>query len=322
MAGLAVPSALPAAATTPPTRYVDVSVATLWTRPGTARAVDAPALSNPAHPRQWVSSMTVAQKRWLNGKIDTQALYGTRVRVLATRGSWTKVAVPTQSSPKSSWGYPGWVPTRQLTTRTPAPATTTAVVTARTAWLWRSPGTVGTTTGRVTELSYDTRLPVVSATSAYVRVAMLGGSVVRTLRRSDVTLHRSGTAWSPTGRKAVAQASKFLGLPYLWAGTAGFGYDCSGLTYSAYRVAGVQLARDASVQFRHGRAVAKSALRPGDLVFFKDSSGAVVHVAMYYGLRNGVRTVIESPRTGAAVRLTRLSAWTWQYVGARRYVTP
>jgi cell wall-associated NlpC family hydrolase len=299
-----------------------VSVATLWTAPGLARPVDAPSLTNPADPRLWVASMTDAQKRWLSvGRTQTQALYGTRVRLLATQGSWSKVAIPSQPSPKSSWGYPGWLPTRQLTTSAPVGAVTTAIVTARTAWLWRSPATVGTTSARVMEVSYGTQLPVVSVTPTTVEVATLGGTSTLALRRGVVALRASGvTPPAPTGAAVVAEALRFLGKPYLWAGTSGFGLDCSGLTYLTYRRLGVTIPRDAAVQAVHGTAVAKRNLRPGDLVFVKNASGVVHHVAMYVGVRNGVRTVVESPRTGAVVRLRPLSQWTWQYAGARRYL--
>ena len=76
----------PAAASPPPSRWIAVSVATLWTKPGIARSIDAPSLGDPAHPRAWVAGMSVAQKRWLVGKLETQALYGTRVYLLGTSG--------------------------------------------------------------------------------------------------------------------------------------------------------------------------------------------------------------------------------------------
>jgi cell wall-associated NlpC family hydrolase len=264
--------------------------------------------------------MTDAQKRWLSlGHAQTQALYGTRVRVLATRGRWTKVAVPSQPSPKNRRGYPGWLPTRQLTAAPPPASGTTAVVARRTAWLWTDDASVGTKAGRVMELSYGTRLPVVSAGPRTVRVAMLDGDVVRTLRRSAVVL-RTGPTSTPTGDEVVHEAMRFLGLPYLWAGTSGFGFDCSGLTYAAFRQLGVTIPRDAAPQSTGGAAVARRALRPGDLVFLQTSAGVVHHVAMYVGRVDGVRTVIESPRTGTSVRLTPLSRFGPGYAGARRYL--
>ncbi len=316
--------AAPAPATAAPVvRWVDVSVATLWSTPGTARPVDRSALTNPADPRQWVASMSDTQKRWLSlGHSQTQVLYGTRLRVLATSGRWSKVAVPSQPSPKNSRGYPGWLPTRQLTTAAPQVSASSAVVTRRTAWLWADDDSVGRNAGRVMELSYGTELPVVSVGPRTVQVGMLGGEV-RSLRRSAVVV-RSGRApaTAPTGAAVVGEAMQFLGLPYLWSGTSGFGFDCSGLTYATYRQLGVTLPRDAAPQATAGTAVARSELLPGDLVFLRTSQGVVHHVAMYVGRVRGVRTVIEAPRTGTSVRLTPLSQFGPGYAGARRYLTP
>jgi cell wall-associated NlpC family hydrolase len=47
----------------------------------------------------------------------------------------------------------------------------------------------------------------------------------------------------------------FTGLPYLWAGRSGFGFDCSGLTSLDYRVHGVVILRDADAQAVRGRVV-------------------------------------------------------------------
>jgi gamma-D-glutamyl-L-lysine dipeptidyl-peptidase len=318
--GVVVAVAVPAPASAAPVvRWVDVSVATLWSAPRTARPVDAPALSNPADPGGWVAGMSDAQKRWLSlGHTQTQVLYGTRVRVLATSGRWSKVVVPSQPSPKDRRGYPGWVPTRQLTTAAPPSSGTTAVVGRRTAWLWADDDSVGTSAGKVMELSYGTSLPVVSAGARTVHVGVLGG-VVRTLRRSAVDL-RSGPGPVATGSAVVDEAVRFLGLPYLWSGTSGFGFDCSGLTWSAYRQLGVTIPRDAAPQAAAGTAVARRDLRPGDLVFLSTSAGVVHHVAMYVGLVDGVRTVVEAPRTGTSVRLTPLSQLGPGYAGARRYL--
>jgi cell wall-associated NlpC family hydrolase len=299
------------------TCYVAVNVATLWVSPTYKRAVDWPARANPANPGKWVATMTVQQKLWLVGKLETQALYGTKVTVTGHYGTeWTKVAIPGQPTNRDSRGYPGWVPTRQLTRTVPASTRASAVVRSRTAWLWSSWTTTGVAGTHVMQVSYDTRLPVLRSTAAYVVVSLIGGRQAA-VRRSDVVLHTWGTAWGLTRAKVVAEARKFAGLQYLWAGTSGFGYDCSGFTYSVYHAYGRTLSRDADQQAVHGTAVARASLLPGDLVFFRDSpSGVIGHVGMYAGNGN----MIDSPQTGVAIRIEPVSSYPY-YAGARRYLS-
>ena len=80
---------------------IDVSVATLWRAPGIARTIDAPSLSNPVNLDRWNRNLaTTAARAWLDSRVGTQALYGEKVRVLAVRGRWAKVAVPDQPTPR------------------------------------------------------------------------------------------------------------------------------------------------------------------------------------------------------------------------------
>ena len=317
------PAGRGAAASTAPARcnsgtcYVKVSVATLWVSPSYPRAIDAPALASPASPAAWVSRMTVAQKLWLVGKVETQALYGTRVTVIGHSGTaWTRVAVPGQPTNRDPRGYPGWVPTRQLTSTAPRAAGTTAVVRAAAVWLWNRWGSAGFSGSHVMQVSYDTRLPVVRATPTYVLVSLIGGGQAA-LRPGAVVLHKAGTAWGATRAKVVAEARKFTGLQYLWGGTSGYGYDCSGFTYSVYHAYGITLSRDADQQAVHGTAIARASLRPGDLVFFRGSPGGTIsHVGLYTG--NG--KMINAPQTGVGVRVDPVSRYPY-YAGARRYLS-
>jgi hypothetical protein len=318
-----VPGSAGAAAAADPARcgsgtcYVAVNVATLWVSPTYRRAVDWPARANPADPGKWVASMTVPQKLWLVGKLETQALYGTQVTVTGHYGTeWTKVVIPSQPTNRDPRGYPGWVPTRQLTSTPPASAPVSAVVRSRLAWLWSSWASTGVAGTHVMQVSYDTRLPVVSSTATYVVVSLIGGQQAA-VRPSDVVLHTWGMVWGVSQAKLVAEAGKFVGLQYLWAGTSGYGYDCSGFTYSVYHAYGRTLSRDADQQAVHGTAVARASLLPADLVFYRDgASGPIGHVGLYIGNGN----MIDSPRTGVAIRIEPVSSYPY-YADARRYVT-
>ncbi len=314
---VAVGSSPALAVATPPSRWIDVSVATLWVRPGIARPVDTPACGNPARPRQWIAGMTLDQKRWLVGRLETQALYGTKVYVLGTSGSWSKVAVTGQPTPRNTLGYPGWLPTVQLTREAPAATSRIAVVRQKAVWLWLR----SDLTGRVFEVSYGTRLRALSWTPTSVQVVLLDGRRVY-VRRSVVALQERGTPWpAPAGSRLVEQARRFLAVQYLWAGTSGFGPDCSGLTWAVHAALGKTIPRDAAPQSARGARIAtRAALRPGDLVFFRSASGTIHHVGMYIG---GGR-MIHAPRTGSPVATVSIYAEPYfsEFAGGRRYWTP
>ncbi|MGO4340551.1 C40 family peptidase [Pedococcus sp. 2YAF34] len=294
--------------------WVAVSVATLWRSWSSPRAVDQPALRAPADIRGWLAAMTLSDRRGLQGRADTQALLGDRVLVVAISGTWAKVVVPDQPTPLDARGYPGWLPLRQLSAAPAAPATEYATVVSRTAWL-RTDSAAATP---VVEISYGTRLPVLAGVGSRLRVGLPGGMV----RRVDAGLvaRRSGTAAAQptTGASLVQSAQAFTGLPYLWAGRSGFGFDCSGLTSLVHRVHGVVVPRDADAQATRGTSVSSNALRAGDLLFYATASGYVHHVSMYAG--GGL--MVQSPATGQAVQTIPVAtpSYAAQFAGARRYL--
>lgn len=71
-------------------------------------------------------------------------------------------------------------------------------------------------------------------------------------------------------RDFVAQAERFLGLPYLWGGRSARGIDCSGLVQLALQATGLAAPRDADMQEDAlGEALPPDApLRRGDLIFW------------------------------------------------------
>ena len=228
----------------------------------------------PLDPRVWPTPrVTYSQRLALVGHMPTQVLYGETVRVLDRRGGWTHIAVPDQPSPLDARGYPGWVRSWQLGPPVAAPL----VVIAKTA-----------------KLANGMQIGLGSQVAA--------GSVPAS---ATLTLPR-------TRADIVRTAKQFVGLHYLWGGLSAWGYDCSGLTWAAYRAHGITIPRDADAQFAAGVPVPLSKVRPGDLLFYEHP--VVGHVSMVLG--GGL--MIESPNSRSEVRVVPIR--TSDFRGARRFL--
>ena len=122
----------------------------------------------------------------------------------------------------------------------------------------------------------------------------------------------------------VETAVESLGIPYAWGGTAGNGFDCSGLIQYAYGQHGIRLPRISRDQAKAGAEVAAvvDALRPGDILLFSASPGAgVTHVGLYVGALKfihsataGVKLSLLDPRDPAG------AYWLDRWVGVRRVI--
>jgi hypothetical protein len=292
--------------------WVRVSVATVWVKPSSPRALDAGALGNPVAIGRWLQGLDVRELLGLDSRIDTQVLLGEQLTVLGQRRGWSRVEIPEQRGSRFPEGIIGWLPSVQLSTVAPSGGPLEAIVTAPGAMLYRAVGGVVGAAGFA--LSYDTELPVLERTGSFWLVGLPGGG------QGAVAAAAASSAGSQavSGSALVAQARRFLGLAYLWGGTSSFGYDCSGLVYALYHRYGIVLPRDAADQQRAGTPVPLDALHLGDLLFFAGphGRGRVHHVAIYAG--GGL--MIDAPQSGATVELIPMSSspiW-GEFAGATR----
>lgn len=81
----------------------------------------------------------------------------------------------------------------------------------------------------------------------------------------------------------VDYAYSFIGIPYSYGGSSRSGTDCSGLTMQIFAHFGVSLIHGASDQYGQCNPVSRSALQPGDLVFFHCGCYGIGHVGLYVG---------------------------------------
>lgn len=298
-------------------QVVNVPVTTLWKQPGLQRTVDAFSTAKTPDITKWIAVMNVKEKQWLVGKLETQALYGQTVKILQTAGEWVQVAVIDQHSPKHKEGYPGWLPKNHLTTVYPNYTTCdNAMITERTAKLTNDPK--GEKLFRT--ISFNTTLPIVGEKAGRFAVQTPSDGVKYIDKSVAKRVDFKKGIKKPTTHEILETAKIFDGLSYLWAGTSGFGLDCSGFTYSVYRHHGIDLPRDASVQATSGIKVVKNDLRPGDLLFFayNKGKGTVHHVGMYVGKGQ----MIHAPNPKRTVEIIPMTTepYNTEYAGARRFL--
>lgn len=83
------------------------------------------------------------------------------------------------------------------------------------------------------------------------------------------------------------------------------GLDCSGMvSYIFDKAAGLKLSGSAADIARRGRAVAPTALKPGDLVFFNTRNRPRSHVGIYIGEGR----FVHAPSTSGKVRTDKLDS--------------
>ncbi|UJW57036.1 C40 family peptidase [Bacillus sp. A116_S68] len=284
---------------------VGVSVATLWTSPQTPRACDQKVLTSPVDIRGWLKELSQRERRQLSDDylIQTQVLYGEKVVLLDKQADWFKVAVTEQPSLKHEAGYPGWLPATHVIAESQLKAyhrdRKFAVINQPTAIVYTDDGQ------RTLEVSYQTTFPLIDSPDKEKELRVLTPHGLRVINKQDAVIYSDlASIPRPNGTDLVKSGEMFLDLPYLWGGISGFGFDCSGFTYTLHKAWGIVIPRDASEQAQQGVSITQTQCQPGDLIFFaKDKGrGAVYHVGIYYGEDR----MLHAPSSGKSIEIVAI----------------
>lgn len=236
---------------------------------------------------RWVATNLTnlhAGPSWLAEQLS-QLLFGWKLEVLEERGKWAFV--------RQENGYLGWAYLAYTGLVEPLKPTHIAVEPVSQVMVEPRPDAQV-----ATRLLGGTPVAVEAVDGDWARVALHrnGWVLVDELRALDA-LPRT-----PAERRdqIVADALEFIGVPYLWGGCSANGIDCSGFAQLLHRQVGIELPRDADMQYGAGRKI-EPPYRPGDLLFFGESGDlrAITHVAVSLG---GWR-IIHSSRSNNGVAI-------------------
>ncbi len=130
---------------------------------------------------------------------------------------------------------------------------------------------------------------------------------------------RGVAAPASAAARVVDMGLSLKGHPYVWGGIGPRAFDCSGFVYYVFNKVGLNLPRSMAEQIRAGTRIAAADLRPGDLVYFQNtSSRGISHISIYIG--NGKIVHAANERTGVLVSDLWSAYWAAHYAGSVRII--
>ena len=185
-------------------------------------------------------------------ELVSQILYGEIFKVLEIRTKWSRIRLAFDS-------YEGWVDNKQF--------------------LSISEEDYNALNKAEPQMSSD--LVDFITTSENQLLSICIGSTLNAVKMLSHSFEGKSLTESYPKNHLVETALLYINSPYLWGGKTPFGIDCSGLTQMVYKLNGYKLQRDASQQSAQGEALSFiEESEPGDLAFFDNSEGEIVHVGI------------------------------------------
>ncbi len=245
---------------------------------------------------------------------------GASVTVTGSEGDWYKV----DYSGKSGYVYKSYVSLEGESSSSSSSVTSASGTGIIRGTCVRVRAGASTSSSILATVNTGTKMEITGKTGEWYQVNYNGQtgyvykSYLLTEEEYEQEISNAGKS-STKGEALVAEAKKYLGVPYVYGGTSPSGFDCSGLVYYVYKQLGYSIYRTATAQYGNGRYVERSSLQPGDIVIFYNSGmTSIGHAGMYIG--NG--QFIHASSGGGKVQINNLTDYYYNthYYGARRVV--
>ncbi|HAC16545.1 MAG TPA: hypothetical protein DCE78_11465 [Bacteroidetes bacterium] len=211
-----------------------------------------------------------------------QAIMGTRLKVLKRQRGWYYIQTP--------WEYLGWITSGSLEIMDEtalndswSPDELVYVNSVDT----RVFDSANTNSGVVSDVTLGATLRFIETSGLYAKVALPDGREGY-IRATEIQPFAESDPTNGLDREAlITTANRFHGLPYLWGGNSGKGFDCSGFTQTVFKNHGILLPRDANMQVEMGTTVEFADnftnVQKGDLLFFGPNRNRITHVGISLG---------------------------------------
>lgn len=261
------------------------------------------------------SVVNLRDKPNTDGAVLTRLSKGARARILGTGGGWYYI----EAGALKGYISPDYfAPVKGQGTAVTAPEPEVGVVTGSVVNVRARPDLGGAV---LFKLSMGERAQIVSSLSGWTQINYNGaqGYISSDYFKPEEQAAAAIAASSASGlgQQIVSYARNYLNVAYVYGGSTPSGFDCSGFTTYVFKHFGITVNRTASAQYTQGVSVSRSALMPGDAVFFSNGDTAIGHVGIYIG--DGKFIHASSP--GDVVKITALSEsyYASRYQGARRF---
>ncbi|MGQ9620944.1 MAG: C40 family peptidase [Bacteroidales bacterium] len=230
-----------------------------------------------------VSVCNIRSKPFHSAELVSQALMGTPVKILKINKGWYFLQTPDR--------YLGWVEDDAVNLLTESEFRN-----------WKSSPRI-IFTGKTGDIYSDEQEEMVVSdivagcilikkgeNTQFILVTLPDGRQGKVCRKNCTDFTEWASRTRPEPEKLCKTATGLTGIPYLWGGTSTKGMDCSGFVKTVYFLNGLIIARDVSLQIRHGIFTGSplpiDSLKKGDLLYFGSAKNGTIyptHVGMYIG---------------------------------------